>query len=257
MKTLFATSSDDVQIAYDRSGAGPAIMLVHGGGSNRQEWHDAGYVARLREDFTVITLDLRGHGESDLPTDPAVYTTDKLGQDILTVADACGEERFIIWGMSYGGNIGRYLAAHSERVSKIILMGTKFGAGVSDRIRQEIEKFCLHWPPILQAQREGTLDLDLLSQEDREFLSNFNVPVIMAWGQAMLDWPINEPADLRCPALWLIGSEDQLAMDSVRQYEQSLDGSSVQLHIVDGLTHEQVFEQIDDVFPTMLAFTQA
>jgi pimeloyl-ACP methyl ester carboxylesterase len=31
------------------------------------------------------TVDLRGHGESDLPTDPADYTTDKMGQDILTV----------------------------------------------------------------------------------------------------------------------------------------------------------------------------
>jgi len=62
----------------------------------RQEWHAAGYVRRLQDNFIVIPVNLRGHGESGLPTDPADYTTDKMGQDILAVADACGVERFII-----------------------------------------------------------------------------------------------------------------------------------------------------------------
>jgi pimeloyl-ACP methyl ester carboxylesterase len=73
----------------------------------------------------------------------------------------------------------------------------------------------------------------------------------------MLDWPAVVPADFRCPTLWLMGSEDRHAMDSLREYEGSLAGSQVQVHIVEGLDHEQVFEQIDRVFPTMLAFTQA
>ena len=123
-----------------------------------------------RIDFTVITLDLRGHGESGLPTEPADYTIDKMMQDVLAVADACEVERFTIWGFSFGGRVGRYLAAQSERVDKIILMGTPLGAGLSDEFRQEFEDFCAHWPPIIQAQRDGTLDLDSLSQDDREFL---------------------------------------------------------------------------------------
>jgi len=42
MNTLFATSPDGMRVAYDRSGTGPAIVLLHGGGSRRQEWHAAG-----------------------------------------------------------------------------------------------------------------------------------------------------------------------------------------------------------------------
>ena len=80
---------------------------------------------------------------------------------------------------------------------------------------------------------------------------------MMAWGQAMLDWPAVEPADLRCPTLWLVGSEDQGAMASVGEYEQSLKGTRVQHHIVEGLKHEQVFDESDKVFATMLAFTQS
>jgi pimeloyl-ACP methyl ester carboxylesterase len=124
MNTLFTVSPDGTQISYDRSGEGPAILLLHGGGGKRQDWHETGYVARLKEQFTVITIDLRGHGESGLPTDPAEYTTDKMGLDILAVADACGFEHFILWGMSFGGKIGRYLAVQSERVTKFIMMGT-------------------------------------------------------------------------------------------------------------------------------------
>lgn len=257
MTALFADSPDGVRIAYDRVGTGPAILLLHGGGSSREVWHEFGYVDRLREGFTVITLDLRGHGESHLPTDPADYTTDEMGRDVLAVADACGIERFIIWGMSYGGKVGRYLAAQSERVAKIVFMGTPFGPAVPAEMRQEIEAFCAHWPPIIQAQSDGTLDLDSLSEDDREFLSSFNVPVMMAWGRAMLEWPSIEPAEVRCPALWLVGSEDQPAMDSAREYEGSLKGSSVQLYIADGLDHQQALIEIDRVFATMLAFTQS
>jgi pimeloyl-ACP methyl ester carboxylesterase len=109
----------------------------------------------------------------------------------------------------------------------------------------------------VQAQRDSTLDLDSLSQDDRDFLRHFNVPVMLAWVRAMLDWAVIEPADFRCPTLWLVGSEDRHAMASIKEREESLKGSKVRVHIVEGLDHEQVFAQIDKVFPTMLAFTQS
>jgi pimeloyl-ACP methyl ester carboxylesterase len=256
MNTLFATSPDGMRIAYERCGTGPALILLHGGGGRRQEWDEAGYVKRLQDDYTVIHLDLRGHGESAMPIDPADYTIDKMMGDVLSVADACGAEHFTVWAMSYGGKIGRYLAAHSERVDKIVLMSTPLGSGMPGALRQNILDFCAHWPTILKAQREGTLDRVSLSQADENFMQQFNVPVMLAWGPAMLDWPAVEPADFRCPVLMLIGSEDQDVAESVRKYETSLKGSRVQVQILEGLSHEQVFDEIDKVFATMLAFTQ-
>lgn len=253
----FAASPDGKQIAYDISGQGPAIVLLHGGGGRRQEWHEAGYVSRLQDHFTVITLDLRGHGESAKPTDPADYAIGNMVQDILAVVNACGVEQFAVWGMSYGGKVGRYLTIHTERVSKIILMGTPLGSGVTGKLRQDAIDFCAHWSPILQAQQDGRLDLASLSPGDQEALSCLNVPVMLGWVGAMLDWPSIAPADFRCPMLWLVGSKDPHAMASVKEYEGALAGSRVHLHIVNGLDHEQVFDDIDGVFPIMLAFTQA
>jgi pimeloyl-ACP methyl ester carboxylesterase len=255
MSTLFTTSPDGTRIAYDRTGNGPALVLLHGGGSRRQDWHDVGYVKRLQDDYTVITVDLRGHGESGAPTGQADYAINKMMQDVLVVADACAVERFILWGFSFGGRVGRHVAARSERVARLVLMGTPLGAEFSDGFRQEIRDFCVHWPPIMQAQRDGVLDSASLTPDDQEFLRNFNVPAMLAWGPAMLEWPGIEPADLRCPALWLVGSEDKIAMDSVRKYKQSLEGSMVQSVIVEGLDHGQVLEQIDTVLSTILAFS--
>jgi pimeloyl-ACP methyl ester carboxylesterase len=256
MSTSFTISPDGTRIAYDWTGKGPALVLLHGGGGRRQDWHEVGYVNRLQDAFTVITLDLRGHGESGAPIKPEDYAIEKMMQDVLAVADACGVERFILWGFSFGGRVGRHMAARSERVARTILMGTPLGAEFSDGFRQEIQDFCVHWPPIIQAQHDGVLDPTSLTPEDQEFLHTFNVPAMLAWGPAMLDWPGIEPADLRCPTLWLVGSEDKIAMASVRKYEQSLDGSFVQSHILEGLDHGQVLEQIDKVLPTLMAFSQ-
>jgi hypothetical protein len=61
----------------------------------------------------------------------------------------------------------------------------------------------------------------------------------------------------RLQSLWLAGSEDQDAMASIREYEEALKGSMVQVHIVEGLDHVQVFTEIDRVLDTLLAISQS
>jgi pimeloyl-ACP methyl ester carboxylesterase len=180
-----------------------------------------------------------------------------MGQDILAVADACGVDHFVIWGMSYGGKISRYLAVQSERVEKFIMMGTPMGMGVSGERRQQAEDFCALWSPIVTAQRNGEMDVSSLSQDDLDFVQNQNVPVMLGWVRAMLDWPLIEPGDFRCPTLWLIGSEDPYAMVTYKEYKEALKGSRVQFQIIEGLDHDQAFDEIDRVFSIMLDFTKS
>ena len=256
MNTVFVTTPDGVRIAYSSCGAGPALMLVHGGGSSRAEWQAAGYVERLSGQFTVITPDLRGHGASDQPTTPADYSSEILEADLLAVADACGASRFSLWGMSYGGKLCRALAAHSGRVERLALLSAPFGPAAQPELRQEIERFCARWTPIVQAQNAATLDPATLAPEDRAFLEQFHVPAMLGWGPALLDWPTVEPSDLRCPTLWLAGSEDAPVMASVRAYAQALAGTPVQLQVLEGLDHGQVFDEIERVLPILLEFMQ-
>ena len=72
----------------------------------------------------------------------------------------------------------------------------------------------------------------------------------------MLDWPAVEPADFRCPALWLAGSEDRPPIASIRKREHMLIGSVVQVQVVDGLNHNQLTDEIHADYPTILAFLE-
>ena len=256
MSTCFAVSRDGSRVAYEVCGHGPAVLLLHGGGGSRREWFAAGYAARLEHEFTVIAIDLRGHGESSLPTATFYYTIEKQLEDILAVADACRAEHFSLWGMSYGGKVGRYLAARSGRVDACVLMGTPLGPGVTGRLRQQAVDFCAHWPPLLAAQRDGSLDAGSLSCGDQELLRSQNLPVMLGWVRAMLDWPAIAPGDFRCPTLWLVGGQDADALASVREYESELGGTQLRLEILAGLDHDQLFDQIDRVFPILQAFTR-
>jgi pimeloyl-ACP methyl ester carboxylesterase len=256
MSTCFAISVDGVRIAYDVNGAGAPIMLLHGGFMSRQSWHSTGYVERLKHDFKVIAIDIRGNGESDKPARPPDYHITRHCEDILAVADACGIERFALWGYSLGGNIGRYLAAQSPRVASLIMIGVTFGLGASGDFRRLIISFRDHWMPILKAQTDGVLDIQSLSQQDQELLQSGNVPLTIAQASGMLEWGSIEPRDVRCPALWLAGSRNESAMAGIQEYEAKLTASNVQVQVVEGLDHSQEFSLIDKVLPVMLSFTQ-
>ncbi len=256
MKTSFAVSEDGIQIAYDVNGSGEPIILLHGGGQTRQEWHNTGYVERLSHEFKVIAIDIRGNGESDKPMDSSDYSIGKHCQDILDVADECGIDQFSLWGFSYGGNIGRYLAAQSPRILSFIMIGVTFGLGVSGDFRQSIIDAHDHWIPILQAKTDGMLDVHTLSQQDQDILQKFDVPVFIAWTSSMLEWGSIEPGDIRCPTLWLTGSKNNTAMSGIREYEAKLKGSKVQVQIVQDIDHMQELTEVDKVLPLMLAFAR-
>lgn len=257
MNTLFVVSPDGTRISYDVIGEGPVIVLLHGGWHTRRNWHEAGYVGRLKDNFKVIAIDIRGNGESDKPMDPAYYTTEKMCQDVLAVADACHVEQFTIWGFSYGANIGRYVAAQSDRVEKLVIMGIPFGLGAPAALRAFIEEFRNHWLPVLQAESKGTLDRASLSPGDQKALHETNIALDIAWLSAMLDWGNIEPTDIGCQTLWLAGSKNEATMASIREYEEKLRVSKVRVAVIEGLTHYEEFTNIDQSLPLMLAFISA
>jgi pimeloyl-ACP methyl ester carboxylesterase len=248
-------SDDGTQLAYSKAGQGPGLMLLHGGGGNRQEWVDIGYAERLQDEFTVIMPDIRGQGESDLPTSPGDYTPEKYSQDIFAVADVCDVHDFTLWGFSYGGKVGRYAPINSDRVNRFIMLGTPLGPGVMGSRKEEALNFKDHWGPIYQSMLDGSLSVAELTEQDKHFLRQFDLASMLAWVTAMLEWPEVTPSSFLQPVLWLFGSEDGPALESYQAYQDQIPGSELQLEIIAGLTHEEIFEQVDKVFPMLHSFT--
>jgi len=66
-------------IAYEVSGSGPPVLLLHGFPQTRAMW---GAIApQLARRFTVVAADLRGYGESDTPEGPAAYSFRAMAAD--------------------------------------------------------------------------------------------------------------------------------------------------------------------------------
>ena len=98
MTTEFITAADGVKIAWERLGVAcdaPLAVLVHGFGSSRgQNWKSTGWYSTLTEaGFAIVAMDLRGHGMSDKPRDPASYGHERMAGDVSAVMDAAGAAR--------------------------------------------------------------------------------------------------------------------------------------------------------------------
>jgi pimeloyl-ACP methyl ester carboxylesterase len=252
-KPSIATSPDGTKIAYETSGTGPALLLLHGGGQTRTSWNDGGYVERLSKRFTVITIDQRGVGDSDRPATADAYALDRVLADLLAVADAAGAKRFHLWGYGHGASVGRYLAARSDRVISAVLVGTTLGPAITGIVKEAVVAMRAKWLPLLQAKQAGTLDLSTLSPGDRATLDGGTPIVALSLG-ALVDYPPLEPADIKAPALWLVGGADTAAMENVKAYEGKLAGTSVTLKVLGSASYSDCFTKIDEALAAVEPF---
>src|SRR5690348_7043036 len=115
------TASGGVSIAFDDLGPreGRAAPLVHGFASNRNEaWKRTGwYAAFERRGQRLVALDLRGHGESGKPHDPAHYEPERLVADVIELMDTLSLKDVDLFGYSMGSRVSLATAlAHPHRV---------------------------------------------------------------------------------------------------------------------------------------------
>jgi pimeloyl-ACP methyl ester carboxylesterase len=101
------TSRDGTCIAYERVGAGPALVLVDGALGSRRFGPNAPLPPLLAEQFTVYHYDRRGRGESG---DTQPYTVDRELEDLAAVIDAAGGRAHL-----YGVSSGALLALDAAR----------------------------------------------------------------------------------------------------------------------------------------------
>jgi pimeloyl-ACP methyl ester carboxylesterase len=111
-----AISTDGTPIGYERSGAGPALVMMHGAGTNHQAWGPV--LQLLAEHFTVYAMDQRGRGESGPYTDAC--KPEQAFADIASVIDAVGEPVYLL-GHSMGARNALHAALLTPNVRKMAL----------------------------------------------------------------------------------------------------------------------------------------
>ena len=107
--------------AYSVAGDGPALIMIHGIGARRATFD--GMVAGLKDRFTCITYDLRGHGLSPLPG--GRFGLDDLVDDLEELRARLGLEKAHFAGHSLGGMIGpAYARRYPHRVLSLGVWST-------------------------------------------------------------------------------------------------------------------------------------
>ncbi|MER5177657.1 alpha/beta hydrolase [Streptomyces sp. NPDC002896] len=113
--------SDGTSIYYERHGSGPAILFVHGSGGHHAAWWQQ--VAALRDEFTVVTVDLRGFGKSDssmpefdgqdFPGDLVAVLDKEDLTDVMLVGQSIGSVAALRAGLTRPERVGSVVLGHS------------------------------------------------------------------------------------------------------------------------------------------------
>ncbi|WFE66405.1 3-oxoadipate enol-lactonase [Micromonospora sp. WMMD714] len=110
-----------LHVTVDGPAAAPVLLLGSSLGTTAAMWEPQ--VPVLAERFRVIRYDHLGHGRSAVPDGP--YTLDLLGREVLRTLDALAVPWVHYAGLSLGGMVGMWLAAHApERVRRLALLCT-------------------------------------------------------------------------------------------------------------------------------------
>jgi pimeloyl-ACP methyl ester carboxylesterase len=148
-----------------------------------------GYLDRLTDRYRVLVFDPPGKGKS--ASKPAAeFTANRVCNDLLSVADAAGFERFAWWGFSWGGVVGLQLAWRTDRLSALV---------------------CGGWPP-LGAEYAKLLRLC------RALVANppldgphagFDAAPFVTLYESLQNWPEAEAVRrIACPRMTYVGCDD-------------------------------------------------
>lgn len=204
---LHAESVDGVLIAYRVHGSGeadaalPPVLLVHGFASNSAvTWDGTGWVQALRAaGRAVITLDLRGHGESDKPVDGDSYAPELLGADVLAVVDSAGADRVDLIGYSMGNRVvSAFASVAPERVRRVVIGGAGPHELFASWSLDEARAVLLRDEPSRNPLIDQLLRPAISAGADREAL--------LACIEGVQGAPLSIPGDI--PTLFVAGEND-------------------------------------------------
>lgn len=205
MSNQSIASFDGTPLAVHRLGEGRPLVLLHGLFSSAEmNWVKFGHAALLAAaGFDVIMPDLRAHGASGKPHDPAAYPADVLAKDLVALIEALGLTDFDLGGFSLGARTSVRGVIAGLRPRRLVLggMGLEGLAGWSGR-----QAFFLD-----VIERFGTIrpgDQAYMSQQFMKSMQVDREAARLLLG-TMTDTAPEALVALDMPTLVVCGSEDQ------------------------------------------------
>jgi len=117
----FLTARDGTRLAYTEVGTGPRLLCLPGGPGRASVYLEE--LGGLSQERTLVRLDTRATGHSEVPADPASLRFDRLAADVEALREQLGEDRVDVLGHSAGCLVAQaWAAAHPEQVRSLVLV---------------------------------------------------------------------------------------------------------------------------------------
>jgi 3-oxoadipate enol-lactonase len=251
-------------IAIDHGGSGPLLVMMHGIGGNRTNWHDQ--LPEMSRPFHAVAWDARGYGDSD------DYEGDlnfgDFAADLARVLDHFGASRAHLVGLSMGGVIALdFVARFPERVATLTLCDTLPGfSHLSDEQRREFIR--LRQEPLLAGKEPKDIApavaKSLLGKSPRRGAFERLVASMAALHKASYLKTIASMANysrafdleaINLPAHVVVGAEDTLTPPATsREMARRIPGA--RLTVIEGCGHLSNIEQPEAFNRAVLAFLE-
>jgi pimeloyl-ACP methyl ester carboxylesterase len=241
------TKSDGVRIHYEVIGDGPPLVLHHWTFSSLDGWNDLGYVDALRHQATLILIDSRGHGASDKPTNPKLYTLEARGRDVTKVLDELGIRSTHFFGFSMGGWIGYGMAVHAqERLCSLAIGGAhpfvQSMQGARDLLRVGVDRGATAFLNAREASAGP------VTPEHRARILQYNFRAMVAAARDRDDLGPRLDA-ITVPCLLMVGEEDGIHAH-VREASEQI--ANANLVTFPGKDHGGTIEDVERVVPLVV-----
>lgn len=221
---------DDVELYCEIAGAGEPLLFIHGLGSCTADW--ASQVAYFRDQYRVITFDLRGHGRSSKPR--AGYSIPRFAADTAALLKALETGPAHVVGISLGGMIGFQLAVDAPQLLKSLTVVNCGPAVPAETFKQRLPLYVRlfhlytrglrHMAKILakrlfpapgQAQLREQFIKQLASNDKHCYRASLRA-IFAGWGVT------DRLGDIRCPVLVLTADQDYTPVSVKQAYAERL-----------------------------------
>lgn len=235
-----------VRIHYEIEGSGPPLVIQHGWSNSIEYWRDFGYTDVLKQDYKLILIDARGHGQSDVPNDPEVYSTSEMAGDIIAVLDHLKINKAHYLGYSMGGWIGFDLAEiYPERFHSLIIGGADPYVESLDLLRRisegEMSDILDFW---------DSVSAPLKPETRRQLAEHDPAPLraIVAKDRPDMSHVLSS---MTMPCLVYVGEDDERLKGAMECVKVMPNGTFVSFP---GLDHLEAYIRIDLVLPHIKKF---
>jgi len=230
------TTSDQVSIHYTSQGGGPTVVLLHGLGSAGCDWQPQ--IEHLAARYRVVTVDMRGHGESELTKEG--YAIERLARDVLEVMDALKIESAHVMGISMGGALAFQMAVDApDRVDSLIIVNSGPTARTGSPrywLYVQLRKL-MAWvvsPAKAGPKIAARLFPDPAMEDKRQAfirqIARMNPVAYRKSLFALLRWDVvAHLGGMRCPTLFLTGAEDYTPPQAKQRFAAMMPNARVEV----------------------------